>query len=286
MRRLLLKVHLWVALAVGAYIVVISVSGSAVVFRRELSQWLVPRTVETTAGPRLTAEALEDALARAYPRHTVVEFREPQRPDRPVWVALERNGRPSERLFDPYAERDLGLAFPLLLRAVEWLVDLHDNLLAGETGRRLNGLGGAALLVLTATGAVLWWQGRGRWAESLIVHRPSRTRRFAWHLHSALGFWSAALLLVWALTGVYFAYPEPVESTIDRLDPDPNDYERPGEWLLLALIRLHFGRFGGLGVRTAWTLLGLVPAMLFASGFWLWWRRRRRRAGQGGGPGG
>ena len=41
-----------------------------------------------------------------------------------------------ERLFDPYAVRDLGETFPpTLLRAVEWLVDLHDNLLAGQTGR-------------------------------------------------------------------------------------------------------------------------------------------------------
>ena len=42
--------------------------------------------------------------------------------------------RAMDRLFDPYAVRDLGETFPPLLRAVEWLVDLHDNLLAGETG--------------------------------------------------------------------------------------------------------------------------------------------------------
>lgn len=281
LRRLLLKVHLWVALTVGVYIVVISLSGSAVVFRRELTRWLVPRTVETAIGTRLSAEALDAALQEAYPRYNIVEVREPSRPDRPIWVALDRGGRASERLFDPYAARDLGLAFPRSLRVLEWLVDLHDNLLGGTTGRRINALGGAALLLLTVTGAALWWPGRGRWVRSLGVPRPSRTRRFAWHLHSALGFWCSGLLLIWALTGLYFGFPDPIEATIDRLDPDPDDFERPGEPLLLWMVQMHFGRFGGLGVRTLWTLLGLVPAALFVTGFWLWWKRTRRRAAAG-----
>jgi uncharacterized iron-regulated membrane protein len=46
---------------------------------------------------------------------------------------------------------------------------------------------------------------------------------------------------------------------------------------LLALIRWHFGRFGGLGVRTLWVVLGLLPAALFVTGFIVWWRRSARR---------
>ena len=99
-------------------------------------------------------------------------------------------------------------------------------------------------------------------------------------MHSALGFWSCALLAVWALTAVYFAFPEPVERTIDYFDPDLTDLHRPGESVLLALIQLHFGRFGGLHIRVLWTVLGLVPAVLFVTGFIMWWTRvvRRRRA--------
>ena len=36
-RRLLVRIHMWIALGLGLYIVVLSVSGSAVVFRRELT---------------------------------------------------------------------------------------------------------------------------------------------------------------------------------------------------------------------------------------------------------
>ena len=39
-RRALYLIHLWVGIATGLYILMISLSGSAVVFRRELTRWL------------------------------------------------------------------------------------------------------------------------------------------------------------------------------------------------------------------------------------------------------
>jgi uncharacterized iron-regulated membrane protein len=228
-------------------------------------------------GVRLTDEDLRAAAQRAYPQHTIAEIREQRRPERPVLVALVRDGATSERLFDPYTGEDLGHSYPPALQFVEWLVDLHDNLLAGRTGRIVNGVGGLLVMVLLLTGAVIWWPGKTRWRRSLVL-RPSGPRRFVWHLHSFIGFWAFALLLIWAATAVYFAFPEPFESTIDRFDTDLNDLYRPGEAFLLTLIKLHFGRFGGLEIRVLWALLGLLPAALFITGFIMWWRRVLRPA--------
>jgi uncharacterized iron-regulated membrane protein len=194
-RRALFQVHLWIGIALGVYIVVISVSGSAIVFRRELNAWLVPRTVPSTATVRLTADELWVAARRAYPQHEVKTVREQRRPERPVYVSLERDGKISERLFDPYAGVDMGHAYPPALQFVEWLVDLHDNLLVGSTGRFLNGVAGLFLSVLFLSGAVLWGPGKRRWKQSLAPGSPEPSRRFAWRLHSSLGLWSLGLLL-------------------------------------------------------------------------------------------
>jgi uncharacterized iron-regulated membrane protein len=272
------RVHLWLALILGAYIVVISVSGSAVVFRREFNTWLVPRTVESTDGVRLTGDDLARAVRAAYPNDTVVEVSEPRRPERPVLVVLERDDAiRTDRLFDPYALRDLGETFPPFLRAVEWLVDLHDNLLAGDTGRKINGIGGILFFVLILTGAWIWWPGTRNVVHSLKVGKPQASRRFVRQLHNLLGVLSFLLLFVWAITAIYFAFPEPFEGTIDYFDPDLNDLERPGEWVVLELIKLHFGRFGGLPVRFLWAALGLLPAILFITGFIYWWSGVARR---------
>lgn len=276
-RRFLANVHLWIALGLGAYIVVLSLSGSAIVFRREFNQWLVPRAVASTAGTRLTGEELMTAVRSTYAADTVVEVREPQRPERPVFVAIERDGARMERFFDPYAIADLGETFPPMLRAVEWLVDLHDNLLAGQTGRLVNGVGGVLFAVLIVTGAWLWWPGVRHVPRSLKIGKPRAARRFIWQLHTVLGIVSFALLFIWAITAIYFAFPAPFESAIDYFDDDVTDTHRPGEWLLLELIKLHFGRFGGLGVRVTWVVLGLLPAVLFVTGFVLWWTRVVRR---------
>jgi uncharacterized iron-regulated membrane protein len=288
-RRALFQIHLWIAIALGLYIVVISVSGSVAVFRREASLWVIPRSVPSTAGERLTGDALGDAVRRVYAGYEVVGINDtadrPGRPDRanrPVDVAVVKNGVRSGRVFDPYAVEDMGDSYPPIVQTMEWFVDLHDNLLAGTTGRRINGIAGALIVLLVVTGAVIWWPGRGMWRHSLIVTPKTPRSRFIWQLHSALGFWSCGLLFIWAITAVYFAFPTPVEELINRFDPDPGDLHRPGEVLLLELIKLHFGRFGGLGIRTLWAILGLVPAALFITGFIVWWRRvvrpRIRRA--------
>ena len=212
-RKALFQVHLWLGVASGLYICVISISGSAVVFRRELVRWLLPRDQEV--------------------------------PD----------------------------SYPTALRVMEWLVDLHDNLLAGSLGRDINGVFGILVTTLVLTGLIIWWPGRSRWRRSAIVIRPAKTSRFSWHLHSAIGIWSFILLFGWAFTGVYFAFPEPFEWAFNYFDSDPTDFDRPGEGILLMLISWHFGRFGGLEIRILWVILGLLPAVLFVTGFVVWWKR-------------
>jgi len=271
MRRLLFQVHLWLAILLGIYIVVISVSGSAVVFRREMSRTLVPNQVPSTEGVRLTGDALAEALERVYADAVVVRFSEPRRPNGTVSVLLERDGKEDGRLFDPYAGVDMGSNYPTGLRVLEWLVSLHDDLLGGFTGRKVNGAAGILVVALVLSGAVIWWPGKARWRRSLYA--TPGMRRPMWHLHSALGFWVFLLLFNWALTGVYMAFPGPFEALIDWLDRNPEDLVRPGEGLVRALVAGHFGRFGGLEIRITWTVLGLAPAVLFVTGFILWWRR-------------
>lgn len=277
-RRLVVTAHLWVGLFLGVYVVVMSVTGSAVVLRPQFHQWLIPRSVPMV-GERLVDAALDGAVRAAYPSHEVRWVRVPRQTEMPVFVGLQRDGIETERLFDPYAAVDLGLAYPPVLHGVEWLVDLHDNLLAGSVGRTVNGFGALLFVALLATGAVLWWPGRDRWRHSLVPGSP-RGPRFSRRLHNALGFWSFALLLVWGITAVYFAFPDWFERTIDWLDPDPTDAERPGSGVVGTLVRLHFGRFGGMTGRLAWVALGLIPAVLFVTGF-LTWRASVARAAAG-----
>ena len=59
LRRAIFQVHLWSGLGIGLYVIVISISGSILVYRSELRQTFEPqpRLVEI-AGERMTEEEL------------------------------------------------------------------------------------------------------------------------------------------------------------------------------------------------------------------------------------
>ena len=88
LRKVLFQVHLWTGLGVGLYIVVISVTGSVLVYRSELRRTFnpEPRPVEIS-GPRLSEEALIEATRLAYPDHTVEVWTTPDDPSHAVTMS-------------------------------------------------------------------------------------------------------------------------------------------------------------------------------------------------------
>jgi uncharacterized iron-regulated membrane protein len=111
---------MWIALCIGVYIVVLSVSGSAVVFRREFTVWLVPRTVPSVEGVRLTGDELMSALRLAYPDHSIAEVREPPRAERPgSYHQAQRQRR--DQLFGPRAVEDWDQRSPTLRAEWPWI---------------------------------------------------------------------------------------------------------------------------------------------------------------------
>jgi uncharacterized iron-regulated membrane protein len=195
LRRALFQVHLWVGIVIGLYVVVISLSGSAIVYRRELD--------------------------RALCGHCEPPF-------------------------------------------VTWLAEFHDHLLIGRAGLLVNGVGAIAVTLMCITGAVIWWPGRSQCWRRMTIRTGVSARRFIWDLHNMLGFWLFLLVLIWAITSIYFAFPEAFSAVSDEV--------------IAEMVRLHFGRAYGPFIRAAWVVLGLIPCVLFITGALMWWNRVFRKA--------
>jgi uncharacterized iron-regulated membrane protein len=74
LRRALFQIHLWTGLALGLYVVVLSITGSALVYRAELDRFFAaPRAVLDERATPMTADQLRAAAASAYPGWTVSE---------------------------------------------------------------------------------------------------------------------------------------------------------------------------------------------------------------------
>jgi uncharacterized iron-regulated membrane protein len=220
LRRALFQIHLWTGVGVGLYVLAISISGSAIVFRNEIYGAYSPRPIIVDAsGPRLTKDQLKAAAHRAFPGYLVTFVWDARKPDQAVEIWMERSGTQKQRLFDPYSGKDLGPAVPAVIRVVAWMSDFHTNLLKGEKGRIVNGVGSLFLTLLSLTGLVIWWPGVKSWRRGLAIQWKANWKRVNFDLHSAIGFWTFAFVFMWGATGVYVVWPAPFQRAINRFYP-------------------------------------------------------------------
>ncbi|MBI4887470.1 MAG: PepSY domain-containing protein [Acidobacteria bacterium] len=280
-RKASFQVHLWIGIAVGLYVVLLSVTGSALVFRRELDRAFRPQApLVDAARPLLSKEQLTQAALAAYPGATVERVGGTQRRMALVRVVLHRNGETLEREFNAYTGADLGEPFPWKAQALLTLADLHDDLLMLEDrrGRFWNGVGSVLVTLLCLTGAVVWWPGIRGWRRAISVKWDARWPRLNFDLHSAMGVWFFLIVAIWAISGIYLAFPGPFTSAVDRIWGVPETLEaRPGDIALEWLVRLHFGRWRSHTLKVVWVIIGLIPAAMFVTGFAMWWHRVVRR---------
>ena len=280
LRKACFQIHLWIGLAIGLYVVLLSLTGSALVFRREMDRAFAPNRPAIDKTARIQSpEELTAAARRAYPGFTVESVGDVQRRSPVVQISLRRDGETIEREFSAYTAEDLGDPFPASSRALLWVTTLHDDLLMPEDqrGRFWNGVGSILTLLLCLTGAIVWWPGIASWRRGVSIKWRSKWPRFNFDLHSALGFWFFAIIAIWAVSGIYLSMPTPFMAVVDWF-AGPPDHERPVDVALSWLVRLHFGRWrGSHTLKVVWVVMGLIPAVMFVTGAVMWWNRVVRK---------
>ena len=198
-RLLCSKVHLWLGLALSLVLILISLSGSLLVFRSEIDRLLRPDLLKvepsgTPIGPTQAARLAQ----RAFPQDRVRLLALPGQPDEPYEAWMAETDR--HVYVDPYGARVLGTRGSTE-GVMNGLFALHAELLAGSTGMWIVGVSGFLIVLLAATGLVLWWPGWRRVKVGLMVVWRRGWRRLNYDLHRAGGFYTLIFLLLVALTG-------------------------------------------------------------------------------------
>jgi uncharacterized iron-regulated membrane protein len=285
LRKAIFQVHLWSGIAIGLYVTFVCITGSAVVFNPEVAKKFTTRPpILSGSGEHLNEDQLREAAQKAYPGYEVSQVFTARNPDQAPEIWLTQGKTTRQRFFHPYTGEDLGESVPFQIHVMAWLLEAHINLLYGENGRIVNGVGSIILTILCITGAIIWWPGSKSWRRSLTVALQSNWRRLNWDLHSAIGFWTFLVVLMFAVSGIYLVFPDPFTAVIDpgalttEFDSANFTEERFGNEVLRWLARLHFGRFAGWEIKAIWVVLGLVPPVLFVTGALMWWNRVIRKS--------
>jgi uncharacterized iron-regulated membrane protein len=211
------QIHLWIGVLAGLYIFVVCLTGAALVFRIDMQRAAHPALFTPGAGRMADPATVLERVRDAFPADGVSFVEVPSRV-RPVYLAYLRRGNDFPAiLIDPSSGRALG-ELPEH-SAIRTLQELHFTLLAGRAGRVVNGIGAALVLVLCLSGVVIWWPGVITWRRSLRVRWRGSWRRTAWDLHSATGIWALLLIAMWAVTGLYFAFPGQFRAAVNWMSP-------------------------------------------------------------------
>ncbi len=219
-RRALFQVHLWVGIALGAYAVAIGVSGSAIVFADRISDDVqaAPRAVlaeKPLPLGRLVSIARSQDPGFTRPTQILANY-----PTQGLYVVqLAGTSTASRYVYLSGSGRVLGDVSDRAPNhaAVNWLTNLHVNLLGGDTGTLANGIFGAGLALLAFSGIVVWWPGRKNWRRAVTITVKSGTKRLFFDVHSTVGFWTFGLVAMFALTGVALVFFQPWTNMLTRL---------------------------------------------------------------------
>ncbi len=273
-RKLLFQIHLWLGIAFGLYVLIISISGSALLLKSPFYGWFEPKDIDPPADAvMMTDDEVAKKMAEVYAGYEIgFTFPSLER-NRATYVVLNKDGKVYSHYFNQFTGEDQGAANPWPIKTVQWLADIHAELTLGRRlGRQVNGWGGVLFVLMSLSGLILWWQGRARWYEGFVI-LPNSPRGLMWQLHTFLGFWSLLLMLAWGVSGFQLGFPALVDHMINWLDDDLTDGHRPTSWLRF-FRSVHFARFGeGAFARWLWIIASFLPTLILISGVVVWWKR-------------
>ena len=218
-RRLNFQVHLWIGIILTLYMIMIGLTGSILVFRPELERLcsLKPWQNIRAQAPLADITTVVDNLKTAYPRSHIVSVDAPNEDNATFVAVVEGRGR-IKVACAPTDGKILG-EFPKAPNWLDFIYVLHESLFIHHTGRVLNGVGAAFLLLLNATGMVIWWPGIRNWKRALKVDFERGWRRINFDLHVSIGFWTILIASFWAVSGIYFGWPLQFFRFVNSISP-------------------------------------------------------------------
>lgn len=217
MRRTLFKLHSYLALIALVPLLIVSVTGSILVFKTEIDQWLMP---EAAALPydnqsrdsfsRVNHNALQKNIEQSFPNYIIGAweiFTDGKEADR-VYLIKKNTDDWHKIYFDPQANKVLSEPVTLNSNLTDWLLNLHYtfmlNGIGGEHSQWGTVLGLIAAVILTFLGISGLIIHRKFWLQLFNLRLRKSLRIFSGDLHRLIGAWASPLILILGITGIYF----------------------------------------------------------------------------------
>jgi len=223
-----LTLHLWAGLLASSLLLVLGLTGSLMVYERDIDHALNRRLdhVQPATQP-LPLAKLFSGLEEAHPGYHITDMAFSREPDIAYQMYLNPGGDAEGFVVtvNQYNGRELGNA-STANQFMNLVNGLHTHLLMEthrETGKLIVGVASIFLLFLSCSGLVLWWQ-----RKLVVVNWSASPRRLNFDLHNVLGAFCSLFLFCFSLTGMALTWDESTSKFVnwvthsDRLPSNPD----------------------------------------------------------------
>ncbi|OCQ95959.1 hypothetical protein BCD67_22990 [Oscillatoriales cyanobacterium USR001] len=206
LRKLILKIHGSMGIAIGLLLTVISLTGSAIVFHQELDRAINPSLMQVV--PQGNLASIDEMIApvkAAYPDFPLQSIRFPQTPNGSYQVTVKaQDGENLDTFVNPYTAEILG-ARKWERSLMGFLYQLHYKLAFGQVGEVIVGATGLLFLLIVITGTILW-TGWRKLKTGFTIRTNAPLPLLSYDIHQVGGILSSTFLLILAVTGVTLSF--------------------------------------------------------------------------------
>jgi uncharacterized iron-regulated membrane protein len=216
-RKALLWMHRTIGLFAGAIVVLVGLSGGALVFRDDIDEWLNAPIMRVEIPTRPSQRPLDDILAAAVaaiPANGKLErLTTPRHPGAAAAIRYlaetdDLDADFYEIFVDPYTAKVTGQR--TLLHGdnvfsqppIPIVMAFHWTLLLGANNAYIVGAVGVLTFLSVLMGLYLWRPRNGDWRLGLTIKWRASFERIVYDVHRSVGAYLGAILLVTLFTGV------------------------------------------------------------------------------------
>ena len=225
------KWHTWAGITAGFVLIIVSLTGSLLVFEQELDVYFYPELFDfepTEQAPMTFEEALvlvKKEMPELQPRGVF------QQKDRANALMLYSDKEPYPQIIiDPY-RREIRGTRVYKNTIMGFIRNFHRTLLIPAVGRYIVGISSLVCVILMITGLRLWipkkWKEWKHIKARMTVKWDGSRKRINFDLHNTLGFFFAPFISLIALTGVMITFSTVVIGVLFLLNfRPPEDVEK------------------------------------------------------------
>lgn len=204
-------IHRWLGLIIGLFLVVVSVSGSWLIYHREWQESEFQLVVKPTT---LTLEKLYNIAVEASSNSDGMVVRFPQNPEHPYqfWTM----GKEQERIFINQYSGEVLATRSSYYWPYGWVFELHTSFLYGSAGEMFLGVIGVCALAVSTVGIALWLPRSPKKISNNFKLRIRKNRYIRnYDLHRHIGILVSPILIVIFFTGASLVFSKEFSQLIN-----------------------------------------------------------------------